>query len=306
MIAFDEEIVLYFQKKTGIQISDFLLNSSVFFAEDYPIIVDFYRGKISEISSSIFDRINSLIDDYINISAGITQNKTLTSLLDFEIIHNLSLYYTELLVARKMNKFLRSNILNPNYSTKFEFDAVLKGESLNEFQFGLKSTDYNNDWVETALLNDLHEIEYTHEGGNVLVVLAQQNAQITNINSVVDVISGESILGKDLKKRLTIEEDDFVVLGYTDTFKQSVETLLLLEKRDIPHALELGRSELVGNNLKVFGLNPVIRQLSKLFATDDSISRFVIKKVSFEGTDLDIRLDVYSRLEIKSQEVLTI
>lgn len=299
MVNFTEDIVIYWEQKTGIEIGQFLVDYYDFFKTSYPVIYAFYTGNVLEVSSVHIQRLKLLVEAYENIETQIiSRSGVFTSVLDSEIIEQLSSYQVELMVVGKLNKFLRSNITNPAYSKFYEFDSVLKQVSIEEMSAQvLNSSDYNNDWVAIAEKNDLQEFEYEPEGGNNLLVSVQLASKITPINSIVDVIAGQTVLGKDIDRVLTWVGDDLKALGYEETFKQSVEILLGLKKGDIPEFRDLGRNVYPGSSMKLFAFSPLLRQLTQVFSSDDSIQRFNVSKIKVMDADITFEVEVYSRLE---------
>lgn len=299
MVNFTEDIIIYWQQKTGIKIEGFLVDYYEFFKSSYPVIYAFYTGNVLEISSTHIQRLNELISRYSEIETQIiSKNGIFTNVLDSEIIDQLSDYQAELMVVTKLNKFLRSNITNPAYSKFYEFGSILKQSSIEEMSAQvLNSSDYNNDWVEIAEKNDLQEFEYEPGGGNNLLVSVQLSSKITPINSVVDVIAGQTVLGRDVYQVLTWQNDDLKTLGYEETFKQSIEILLNLKKGDIPEFRDLGRNVYPGSSMKLFAFSPLLRQLTQVFSSDDSIQRFNVSKIKVLDADITFEVEVYSRLE---------
>ena len=299
MIDFTEDILIYWEQKTGILISQFLFDYYGFFQDSYPVIYAFYTGNTTEVSSIHIQKLKNLITDYENIETQIiTKVGAFSNVLDSEIIEQLSSYQVELLMIAKLNKFLRSNITNSSYTKLYEFPVGLKQVTIEELSATvLGSADYENDWVGIAERNDLQEYEYEPSGGNNMLVSVKLDAKLSPINSVVDVINGETVLGKDIKRQLTWKNDDLETLGYKETFRQSVEILLNLQLGDVPEFRSLGRSVFPGSSMKVFAFSPLLRQMTQVFSTDDSIQRFNISKINIQDADITFEVEVYSRLE---------
>jgi len=307
MIDFNEDIVIYWEQKTGIIINQFLFDYFDFFQNSYPVIYAFYTGDLLEINATHIQKLNNLITAYEDIETGIiSRTGAFDNVLDSEIIEQLSSYQVELMMVKKLNKFLRSNITNPAYSKLYEFPSGLKQASIEEMSAEvLGSADYQNDWIDIAEKNDLQEFEYEPEGGNQLLVSVQLASKLTPINSVIDVITGETVLGKDIKRQLTWKDDDLETLGYQETFRQSVEILMELEQGDIPEFRSLGRSVYPGSSMKVFAFSSLLRQITQVFSTDDSIQRFNVSKIAILDADISFEVEVYSRLdEIVNKQIV--
>lgn len=299
MIDFNEDIILYWEQKTRIKIEQFLLGYYEFFQTSYPQIYAFYTGNAVDINSYHIQRLDELISAYQSIETQIISRAgVFSSVLDSEIIEQLSSYQVELMVVKKLNKFLRSNISNSTYSKLYEFDSVLKQATVEELSAQiLGSNDYTNDWTEIAEKNDLQEFEYDPSGGNNLLVSVQLSSKISPITSIVDVISGQTVLGRDIDRFFAWKDDDIKTLGYEETFKQSVEILIGLVQGGIPEFRELGRNVYPGSSMKLFAFSPMLRQLNQVFSSDDSIQRFNVSKIKVVDADITFEVEVYSRLE---------
>lgn len=144
---------------------DELLN---FFENNYPRIVDYFSGKIKSIDESNFRALENLLVNFNLIDNKIfLNNNILTTYLDWEISEFLQDTGSELLFASKISKFLRSNLTNYNYNGTIEFDYTTSGnETLEDVsrKFGNKE-NYNDDWIELSLRNDLSELDYNSKGG---------------------------------------------------------------------------------------------------------------------------------------------
>lgn len=308
MIVFTEDIVIYWEQKTEIEIGQFLFDYFDFFKQSYPVIHAFYTGNALEVDSKHIQKLHSLIDSYVDIEGRIISKRGIfDNLIDSEIIEQLADFYVELIVVTKLNKFLRSNIVNPAYSKLYEFPVNLKQSTVEELSASvLGSSDYDNDWVSIAEKNDLQEFEYLPNDGTKLLVSVPLISKLTPINSVVDVITGQTVLGKDIKKKLTWKDDDLQTLDYEKTFEQTTQILLDLQIGDIPEFRSLGRSVFPGSSMKMFAFSPLLRQISQTFSTDDSIQRFNINKIEISGGDITFEVEVYSRLDEVINKQITV
>jgi hypothetical protein len=132
------------------------------------------------------------------------------------------------------------------------------------------------------------------------LILKGKRFNITGLKltSVVDVLYGKSIYGKDIYQRLTITGDDLQVLDYDSTLLQSVDILVNLRRNSNPDFPNLGRQTqlLVGSTRASFNFPIVDRDLKTVFASDDSLKDFQLTKLERVEDNVTISFQVYSRL----------
>jgi hypothetical protein len=175
MIAVNQENIQEFEGVLGFPLGDFLLDYREFYQTSFPRLVNFFSGKIEEIDASHFALLNDLAERSVDLSAAITQRSHLLDNVKFwEWVDYLSDLRVELLVSNVIDKFLRSNVINPTYTNEYAFDYTLKAESLEDVSnTQLSRGDYNNHWTEIAMRNDLEEHEYNGSGGEQLEFVCQ-------------------------------------------------------------------------------------------------------------------------------------
>lgn len=290
-----------FSKKINYNIGLFIDEYTEFYDVNYPEILNFYNGANPVISYDNFIKLERLIKKVGKINNNIINNKNnLTNYLDWEFVDLITELRENLLYVSKIGKFLRSTKALVNYSSKIEFDYNLRqAQTLERVSHDvLDSPNYNNDWVEIATRNDLKEIDYDSTGKNPLKLSVELNTSNSTISGVVDFIVGERTLGVDLKRKITFKDNDLEYLGYKETFKQSVEILSELRKGDIPEFLSLGRNIYEGSNIAFFAFSSLLRDMTRVFSTDDTIASFSVIKLNLgTNNDIDIEYEVLSKVD---------
>ncbi len=302
MVLFDEQSLDEYGAKIGLS-SGWLLIYLDLFSDfnkyNLPEINNFFSGNTDQLNGYNNDNLKKLIEYSDLISNGIASNNFIFStFLDWEITDYLDDLRNELLRIIKTPKFLRSSKNNLYFSSTLELPSVLtQNQTLEDVAFDVQNNpDYDNDWVDMAQRNDLSELDYDLTGGNSLILGFNISSRNYSIKSVVDIIAGERILGKDIQRRIKFENDDLVVLGYNETAYQSVEILSNLQKGDIPEFKQFGRSLFIGTSTNVIGLSTLVRELYTVFSSDDSLINFKVRDYSQNGADVRLLFDVSTRL----------
>ena len=298
-----------FGLKISFDVTSLLKRFFDFNKQNLPQIISFFSGYVDEISIENFSNLEALKQDFIQLNNQIElQSYLFDNVYEVELVEYLGDLEVEIGYFDKIDKFLRSNFtLNNSYKSSVSFQTTLKRETVeNLVRRVIGETQPQDAWVDTAKRNDLTELDYTVEGGNNLILEQDVVVNSGQIRSVIDNLIGERVLGKDLERVIDFLEDDFVVLPYESTFKQSVEILLEITKGDLPEFPNLGRGNFVGKNMFQLSWSTFIRQATIAFSTDDTVKKFSVKSIEKNGNEYNIVFEILSQNSVSSESILKI
>lgn len=303
-----KEIIDRFELITGFQLKAYLENFVFFIDTHQRNIINWFSGKTKIPNALSFDELNKLVKESLRLDEVIQVNNDRFDLMSYwELLERIEDIKIALKTIENSSKFLRSSITKNNFNPNFEMDYLVRQqETLENVSSKLGSTNKQNDWVDIALRNDLKEEDYTLQGGKQLKVSLQGDIPST-INDVLASLVGESILGLDIKKKLTFVNNDLEVLDNIPTFKQAIEILANLRKADNPEFEENGISKrlVVGGNIVAIIYPLLFRQLFETFQHDDTIRSFQITKLERRQDALFIEAEIESKLgDLVSQGIL--
>lgn len=294
-----------FTDVTGYDLLSFLGSFYYFVDNLYMDIVQYYQGK-SSVNKESFKALNDLMLESSRIEEIIALNKsTLSSSIEFwELVEHLSEINGKLNTISQMAKWLRSSYVF-GYENQTKVKEILgQNQTLENLSYNLGASDSNEDWVDIAITNALREIDYTKEGGNQLSVQRTDNKG-NNVTTVVDIMVGDNILGKDLSKKLTFADDDLLTLGTTETLEQSAEICLTTVKGSVPEFLYLGIPKVfVGTNINTMRVSSLIREVVNNFRTDDSFKNVELINAGIEQDVSFYEFKILSRLNTELNKVL--
>lgn len=265
----------------------------------YPNIVNYFSGVSTVNPTDALNVLSYLIREYKKLISVIILNAPSLDNYEYwaltEYVEDIG---SALETANNASKWLRSASTQNGF--KQQVTTLLlttQGQGLEELEKDkLKSND-PDEWVETALQNQLREEDYTKDGGYLIKVIYKNNASLF-INGIVDNIdSADKTYGLDIDQVIGFSNDDLNVLGYKDTMFQSVSILTDLKKGDDPAFPDRGVDikSVVGQNANLAGIAyPIIfRQLAANFATDDSVKSFSIidVKKNVEATEIQFQVE---------------
>jgi hypothetical protein len=297
-----------FKQKTGVDLTSFFSSVTSFFSSDYQTLVQYYTGQISTISSVPYQNLQSLQNQLSSIFSTFQNFKnSLGEYKYYELLDLIEQIDSRVQTAQNINRWARSSATSVAYAPVQELNYTLSEyESLEKVAQNVQgSQNPEDDWYSIAVRNNLEEEQYTSEGGtNIQVTGNKQSVYAFPLNSVVDVINGKSVYGKDIQKELTIDPvtQDVVVLGYDDTINQACQILGSLKKNSNPDFRDSGlqKSLVVGGTKATLNFPVIQRQFADTFATDDTIKDFTITSIGVTGNVLNMAYSVQTRL----QEVL--
>lgn len=285
MIDYRQKSIYEFKQITNFDLSGFLYRTDDFFRLNYPKIRDWYKGVTNSPDVYSFKVMKRLMYESSVVLELFQKHKTRFDKSYFwELLENIEEINIRLLDTSNLSKFLRSSRSKNSYLSGLKNLYTLKKydtlESIQRQQIAL--SDFDNQWINIALENDLLEEQYDEKGGNEIVL--RSTFQSIFLNSIVDNLEGDKLYGLDLNKKLTFINDDLEVLDYRQTAVQDLEILISITKGSVPEFPTLGVDEslVVGSNRGNLTTPIIQRDLLNVFNTDDSFKDFKITSISFE------------------------
>lgn len=299
----DKEILQEFKKLTRFDIELLLSNAKIFFTQDYHRIVAFYSGERSTIDKGVFDNFdeierqcNSVFSAFHEVSGRLSNVKWWDLLTLIEEIDS------RLKTLRKINKWSRSSLRGVGYDPSYQLTYITKEhQTIERVSQDVLSNDSTDGWYDITVSNHLKEENYTPSGGVELELNFPNVNRGIQVNSVVAVMEGKAIYGKDIYRKIQIDPvtEDLTVLDYDQTIQQSVEILSQLKRNDNPAYPNDGiqREVIIGGNRATLNFPIFQRQQNAVFATDDTLKKFTIKSLSFNEDQLLLDFEVSTRLD---------
>lgn len=304
----NDDLIAKFYKITKMDLSVYFTNVLTFMQTDYQTIQQFYQGTVSTAPQSSFNNFTSIQDQTAEVFQIFRKSgKQFNNIVWWDLLDQIELIDNRLKTLSNINRWARSSSKNVGYSPAQNVDIVLRQNGTLErvAQDVLGSTTPQDDWANIALDNLLAEEGYTADGGAKITVTLNNKANSNfQINSVVDVISGYSVYGKDVSRHISFIDNDLNVLSYSDTILQAINILVKLRQNDNPDFPNTGLQTqlLVGQTQAALNFPVITRQLNANFATDDSLKNFTVTAIRYDQDNLYVDFTVTSRLgEVMSQ-----
>lgn len=311
MIDLDIDILDEFQARTQQDLRSFLIHVQSFIKNDRLRIIRYYNGEATKIDTLAFQNFESLKKQLQNIFQTYqTQSHTFANSKWWDLLDSLELIDNVFNNLQNTHRWSRSSISKFGYHTNVQIDYTLaENQTLERVsQDILSQDDPNNDWYNIAIDNDLTEEEYTTEGGVSMKLSYPRSNKTLQLNSVMDVMIGKKIYGIDLHRKLTFatqnQDTDLNILSHDQTIKQAVDILIKLKRNSNPDRPFQGLQTnlIVGGNRALFNFPIIIRQLSEVFSTDDTLQNFTVQNIEFDQDNLSASYQVETRLSESFKE----
>ena len=232
---FNNRTITKFEELTDFKLNQFLIECNSFFQNDYPLLYNFYSGKLTINPVSSVDRYKSLKEQVVQLFSIFKTSEYLLNTCEYwevyDFIDDLNVKFSTI---NKLSKWLRSSQVNSTYTQQFSIDYVLNNGMSVEEAVSTMTGNENEIYANKLMIdNDLDERDYDLSGGQILKIQNQKTSTGVDVTTIVDSTEGEKIYGLDLAKKLAWENDDLKVLSYKDTLLQTIEICSKLVKGQI-------------------------------------------------------------------------
>jgi len=298
-LNFDTTTIGRFSSILRYNVEIYLNLYAVFVQKNYPLIYNYFTKPGTPPDSASFgfladmiqesDKLNSLIKVHFN---------SFQKVDDWNLLDFIEEVRTKLQTVDNLSKWTRSSSTKNSWSAI----AVQTGYQLKRYQTledvtlsVLSDNNNQNDWTGLAVENNLFEGDYNIAGGTQ-VEITQPLGSTPNLflKSVVDNLTGEKLYGLDFNNKINWVNEDLALLSYVETVIQACNTLTSLKKGDIPEFFDFGvdTSLFVGGDLGSLSYVSIIRQMTQLFTSDDSLRNFNINQISYNGSVLKVNFSI--------------
>lgn len=278
-----------------------LLNKYVDFIEVHntPIVLYYTDSKEYPRESFIsFEKLKKSFNDFFFL---IRQKKdVLINYSDFENFALIEDAYSTLENMDNYSRWFRSCNIKGVNSNYVELDFITRqNQTLASLGRDLGFENGDTGELELSIRNKVKELDYTL-GGGLKLKANYINNRIVNIQSIIDNLTEDKVLGIDMDRKITFIENDISTLTPKNTFLQSTSIIVSLKRGDNPEIPYLGldKSILQNRNTINIGIPVLLRQLYTLVGTDDTLEKISIENIN-QGED---RLTLTIKITAVTQE----
>ena len=265
----DTKVFEQFKDITGYDIKTYLENFVLFCRNSFPRIVQYYAGESVD-TKQVFTELDYLLAQSENIEALFMLKSDQMLTIDYwELLDVFTNSQTKLWTINNSSKWFRSAIIG-RYGDNTVVQRTLKSrETFEDVTESLGGLEPDDSWVRIATPNQVEEEDYTPDDGSPMFKINIKTSGVSPIDNIVDSLSGESILGKDIDKNFKFVDGDISTVEYDDAVKQAFDTILNSIQGSIPEFPEYGFADKsVGISMKALSYPTIIKNLMDMFSRD--------------------------------------
>lgn len=292
-----------FQQITGYNIKDFFQSFVDFSNSYYPDIVSYYQG--GSLNAEAFKNLDTLISkaDVID-PLFILHSDTLDDISMWDILDDFSEIKTKLSTIKNSDRWLRSSLLGRTNSIQIN-KRLRTGEDFENVSLEKGDENPEDDWLQIVTPQYIEEEDYTlTDGTKGMFSINMRNAGSNEVDTVIDTLVGDKILGKDISVKFEFDESgDLKVVTGHDAMIQALSIITSSLTGSIPEFPDYGISnEFIGTTVNAIQYPSIFKNLMNMFQRD---SRWE----SAELMDIQIKEDnVFLKVKattVTNQEYLT-
>lgn len=290
----------------GIDIRQYL-QDCVDYINQYNQILIGYVSNGTQYPRDAYILLDNLVARYREIVKRIgLRRDRLQGLQMFEIIDQVENIRSVLRSFDNYSRWMKSSFVKGRFTDSAEIVYVLKqNQTIENMALSVGYSSGENGFLDLTYRNKISERDYDLSGGLVFK-FAYQNEQKMQLDTVIDNMTGDNLMGKDIKRKIQLIDDDLLYLSPQDTFMQTCEIFTALTKNSNPEFPVQGFSkESLTNRNGLSNMLPIfVRQMYSIVSSDDTIASFSIKSVSIENDALRIEMEFLSHLNTEAKQVV--
>jgi hypothetical protein len=292
-----------FKSVTGYDIKAFFKRFSDFSSTYYQSIINYYAG--GQLNQDAFFELDSLLNEVSIIEPlfGINTNR-LDTLDMWEILDLFSETQIKLYTVKQTGKWMKSSRLTLN-DTGTKINRVQnQNETIEMIADDVGYADIHNDWVDIAINNQVVEEEYTMDGGTIFTIVLQNNFSV-GLDNIVDYLTGKSVLGKDIARKINFVNNDLETVNFEKAIDQSFKIKIEAQKNSIPEFPFYGvDNESIGTNVASISYPVLFKDLLTLFKQDKRWSE--VNLIDIKRADDSIKMQFEAKSILKDSLVTNI
>lgn len=256
-----------FYNITGYDIQSFFQEFVDFVNNDYPSIVSYYNG--GDMVPSAFLRLVEISREANTIEPLFAlHSNTLDDISMWDILDDFTEVQTKIATIKSSARWLRS-ATNGRDNTIQMNRALKSGENFEDVSSSMNNPNPQDDWMNITTPQYIEEEDYTFENGSGIFYINLKNSGNVAVDTVVDALVDENILGRDIDVNWVFVDNDLKTVMKDDAIMQALDIILNALKGCIPEFPEYGiANELVGTTVNAIQYPSIFKDLMNMFQRD--------------------------------------
>lgn len=299
------DIVIEFENVTKFKLLKYFEDYQSFMQNDFSHLSDYYSGQTEGIDAKITNNFNALlrqsrtlIQTFKNFSSKLSNcgfwelQQYCQNLNDtLERVAKLPKYYRTVESVRGYQPYIKVSADIGGMKTPQDLAAEIGSSGVSETSLILDNDLQENAWE----IDKLSSVDAIVNNQSDLVV-----------ESILESPVGNHVYGKDINKKLTIVDNDLDVKKYEENVEQKVDTLLTLNRGDVPEMPTFGKNRLQGQTAGAYNYAELLKDIQTVFAQDDLFDSVEVIDVSLKDSDMTVTCRVKTKYSYSVVKTFTL
>ena len=298
-------IVTQFENITKFALLQYFEDYRDFMQNDFSYISEYYNGDTSSIDASHISNFNALrtksktlMQQFINFSHRLS-NCGFWELQEYcqdlndvlEKITKLPKYYRTSKTVRGYQPYIQVKSNIGGLKTVQDLAQEINSEGVSE--------------ISLIIDNDLQEKDWNIDELSSITAFVNNQTDVV-VETILEQPIGNQIYGKDINRKITLENNDLAVKKYEDNVEQKCDILLSLERGNIPEMPNFGKNRLQGNNMSDYNYTELVKDLQSVFLQNDLFEDIEISDIEYKQGDIFVNCTIKTKYSYSTQKTLKI
>lgn len=299
------DIIIEFKNVTKFDLLQYFKNYRDFMQNDFSYISSYYKGDTTSIDSSYIINLNNLIKNSKNLMQHLINFSSELSNCGFWELQGYCQDLNDTLEKiTKLPKYNRVSVTKRGYQPYIQAEGSIGGmKTVQDLAQEINSSAISE--ISLILDNDLFETNWEIDKLSEITALIDNRTDIV-VETILEEPIGEKIYGKDILRKITISDNDLLVVEYRDNIEQKCDILLELKLGDIPEIPTLGKNIYSGKNIGNYNYTELVKDLQSVFLQDDLFDSIEVTDVIFAQGNVNVSCSIKTKYSYSTVKTLNL
>lgn len=298
-------IVIQFENITKFALLQYFEDYRDFMQNDFSYISNYYNGDTSSIDASHISNFNALrtksktlMQQFINFSHRLS-NCGFWELQEYcqdlndvlEKITKLPKYYRTSKTVRGYQPYIQVKSNIGGLKTVQDLAQEINSEGVSE--------------ISLIIDNDLQEKDWNIDELSSITAFVNNQTDVV-VETILEQPIGNQIYGKDICRKITLENNDLAVKKYEENVEQKCDILLSLERGSVPEMPNFGKNRLQGTNISDYNYTELVKDLQSVFLQNGLFEDIEISDIEYKQGDIFVNCIIKTKYSYSTQKTLKI
>lgn len=297
------DIVIEFENVTKFNLLKYFEEYKSFMQNDFTYVSSYYRGDTPSINSLYISNLKSLINkNKILLQQFINFSSKLSNCGFWELQEYCQDLNDTLEKITKLPKYNRVSATKRGYQPYIQVEGLIGGmKTIQDLAQQINSDGINE--ISLILDNDLNESDWEIDKLSSIKAFINNKSDVV-VETILEEPIGEKIYGRDIARKIEIEQNDLKIEEYEANIEQKCNILLELNRQDIPEFPNFGKNIFTGSNVSNYNYTELVKDLRSVFLQNDLFESVEITNVSFEQGNINVTCEIKTKYSYSTVKIL--